>query len=182
MAGAGMMSEQTGGVPAALHRRGCHQEPIMSEALYAILRHPDFPRGKVWSEEYFSPEDVILREGEASRDLYLIVGGTVRVNRQVEVDDTRSMQSGLIELTHGDTFGELNLYGQAERSASVVALSDTEVIRIDGKALSAFMDAHPELGYAVLKHYFLLHAELLRSLNIKVGGLYAAELRRLAAD
>jgi len=154
----------------------------MSEALYAILRHPEFPRGKVWSEEFFNPEDVILREGEASRDLYLIVGGTVRVNRQVEVDDTRSMQSGLIELTHGDTFGELNLYGQAERSASVVALSDTEVIRIDGKALSAFMDAHPALGYAVLKHYFLLHAELLRSLNIKVGGLYAAQLRRVTGD
>ena len=154
----------------------------MSEALYTILKHPSFPRDRVWWEEFFGPDDVILKEGESSRDLYLIVSGTVRVNRQVEVDDSRTMQSGLIELTRGDTFGELNLYGQAERSASVVALSDTEVVRIDGRALSAFMDAHPESGYAVLKHYFLLHAELLRSLNIKVGGLYAAALRRLAAD
>jgi CRP-like cAMP-binding protein len=154
----------------------------MSEALYTILKHPEFLQDKVWWEECFSPDDVILREGETSRDLYLIVSGTVRVNRQVEIDDARVMESGLIELTHGDTFGELNLYGQAERSASVVALSDTEVVRIDGKALSAFMDSHPELGYPVLKHYFLLHAALLRSLNIKVSGLYAAELRHLAED
>ena len=154
----------------------------MSEALHRILKHPQFPRNEVWWEEQFAPDDTILKEGETSRDLYLIVSGTVRVNMQVEVDDARIMQSGLIELTHGDTFGELNLYGQSERTASVVALSSTGVIRIDGKALSAFMDVHPVLGYQVLKHYFLLHAELLRSLNIKVSGLYAAELRNAATD
>ena len=154
----------------------------MSEALYSILKHPEFSRDKVWWEEFFDPDDIILREGETSRDLYLIVSGTVRVNMQVDIDDARTMQSGLIELTHGDTFGELNLYGQSERTASVVALSATEVIRIDGKALSRFMDAHPELGYPVLRHYFLLHAMLLRSLNIKVGGLYAAELRNVEWD
>jgi CRP-like cAMP-binding protein len=154
----------------------------MSEALHRILKHPQFPRGEVWWEQQLAPADTILKEGENSRDLYLIVSGTVRVNMQVEVDDARIMQSGLIELTHGDTFGELNLYGQSERTASVVALSSTRVIRIDGEALSAFMDAYPDLGYLVLKHYFLLHAELLRSLNIKVSGLYAAELRNVAAD
>jgi hypothetical protein len=36
--------------------------------------------------------------------------------------------------------------------------------------------------HPVLKHYFLLHAELLRSLNIKVSGLYAAELRNIEED
>ncbi len=154
----------------------------MSDALHRILKHPQFPLNEVWWEERFAPDDILLKEGETSRDLYLIVSGTVRVNMHVEVDDARILQSGLIELTRGDTFGELNLYGQSERTASVVALSSTEVIRIDGKALSAFMDAHPELGYPVLKHYFLLHAELLRSLNIKVSGLYAAELRNVAAD
>ena len=154
----------------------------MSEALYNILKHPQFPQDRVWWNEFFDPDDLILKEGEPSRDLYLIISGTVRVNMKVEVDDARVMQSGLIELTHGDTFGELNLYGLSERTASVVALSATEVIRIDGKALSTFMDAHPELGYPVLKHYFLLHADLLRSLNIKVSRLYAAELRNVTKD
>jgi CRP-like cAMP-binding protein len=177
-----MIASGSGGVLAGQHQMGRHQEQTMSEALYSILKHPRFPRDKVWWEEFFDPDDLILKEGESSRDLYLIVSGTVRVNMQVEVDDVRTMQSGLVELTGGDTFGELNLYGQSERTASVVALSATEVIRIDGKALSTFMDAHPELGYPVLKHYFLLHAELLRSLNIKVSGLYAAELRSVEED
>jgi CRP/FNR family cyclic AMP-dependent transcriptional regulator len=166
----------------ALFLTSHYQESTMSEALHRILEHPQFPRNEVWWEERYAADDTIMKEGDASRDLYLIVSGTVRVNMQVEVDDARIMQSGLIELTRGDTFGELNLYGQSERTASVVALSATEVIRIDGEALSAFMDTHPELGYPVLKHYFLLHAELLRSLNIKVSGLYAAELRNVRAD
>jgi len=61
----------------------------MSEALYSILKHPQFSRDKVWWEEFFDPDDLILREGEVSRDLYLIVSGMVRVNMQVEVDDAR---------------------------------------------------------------------------------------------
>ncbi|MGB7934549.1 MAG: hypothetical protein WCH04_20450 [Gammaproteobacteria bacterium] len=71
----------------------------MSEALHEILKHPQFPREEVWWEERFAPDDTILKEGESSRDLYLIVSGTVRINMQVEVDHARVMQSGLIELT-----------------------------------------------------------------------------------
>jgi CRP-like cAMP-binding protein len=138
-AGAGMMVERVGGVPAGRHHGSRIQEHTMSESLDSILKHPEFPRGKLWRETFYGPDDMILRQGETRRDLYLIASGTGRVNRQVEVDDARIVPSGLIEPTHGDTFGELNLYGQADRSASVVALSDAEIVRIDGKALSAFM-------------------------------------------
>lgn len=151
----------------------------MSAALHAILQHPDFPQGQAWSEQEYSPQQSILVEGETSRYLYLILSGTVRVNMRVTVEDGREMDSGLTELTHGETFGELNLFQDAHRTASVVALSSVKLVRIDGKALSAFMDAHPELGYPVLKDYFMQHAALLRSVNLKVGSLYAQRLQQL---
>lgn len=154
----------------------------MSGALQEILQHPHFPRNAVWWEEEYAPDDILLKEGEESRDLYYIISGTVRVNIKINVDDDRVMQSGLSELTHGDTFGELNLFGNAERSASVIALSRTDLIRIDGVALSAFMDAHPELGYQVLKDYFIQHAALLRETNYKYGNLYAMRLRAAAEE
>ena len=81
----------------------------MSEALKAILRHKEFPRGKCWDEEDYSPGQTILREGESSSDLYLILTGVVRVNMAVDVTPGKRIESGLMEITRGDTFGELNL-------------------------------------------------------------------------
>jgi CRP-like cAMP-binding protein len=150
----------------------------MAKALHAILQHPRFPQGKFWHEETFEPEAIILQEGDVSQDLYLIVSGVVRVNLEVDIDETHHFQSGLSELTSGETFGELNLYGTYERSATAVALSEARLIRIDGRALSDFMDANPELGYGVLKDFFLEHATELRSANLRVSGLYAEKLKK----
>ena len=41
----------------------------MSEALKLILRHPEFPRGKCWEEDDYSPGQTILQEGETSSDV-----------------------------------------------------------------------------------------------------------------
>jgi CRP-like cAMP-binding protein len=149
----------------------------MAEALQRILQHPQFPQGKCWREESFEPEAVILRAGDASRDLYLIISGVVRVNLEVDVDENHQFQSGISELTSGESFGELNLYGTYERSATAVALSAARLVRIDGRALAEFMDANPELGYGVLKDFFLEHANELRSANLRVSGLYAEKLK-----
>jgi CRP-like cAMP-binding protein len=149
----------------------------MSEALKAILRHKEFPRGKCWDEEDYSPGQTILREGESSSDLYLILTGVVRVNMAVDVTPGKRLESGLMEMTHGDTFGELNLFCVTDRAASVVTMSQTKVIRIDGNRLTAFMDRYPELGYPVLKDFFIKHADMLRTAKERLNSLYADKLR-----
>jgi CRP-like cAMP-binding protein len=149
----------------------------MSEALKAILRHKEFPRGKCWDEEDYLPDQTILREGESSADLYLILNGVVRVNMAVDVAPGQHLESGLMEMTHGDTFGELNLYSVSDRAASVVTMSQTKVIRIDGVRLTAFMDRYPELGYPVLKDFFVKHADMLRMAKERLSSLYADKLR-----
>jgi CRP-like cAMP-binding protein len=149
----------------------------MSEALKTILRHRDFPRGKCWDEQDYLPDQTILREGESSCDLFLILSGVVRANMGVDVSPGQHVESGLMEMTHGDTFGELNLYCVSDRAASVVALSQTKVIRIDGVRLTAFMERYPELGYPVLKDFFVKHADMLRMAKERLSSLYADKLR-----
>jgi len=148
----------------------------VSATLHTILEHPEFTRGKCWEETAFEPGETILHEGDTSRDLYLIISGVVRVNMAVDVGPEQHLESGLMELTHGDTFGELNLFGIAERVASVVAMSNTKLIRIDGAALTEFMDRYPELGYPVLKDYLVKHADMLRIAKERIGSLYAEKL------
>ena len=149
----------------------------MSDALKFILDHPEFPRGKCWEEVEFAPDAIILKEGETSCDVYLITSGVVRINMGVDVSPNQHLESGLMEMTHGDTFGELNLFCKSDRAASVVALSQTNAIRIDGVRLTAFMDRYPELGYPVLKNFFVKHADMLRTAKERLSSLYADKLR-----
>ncbi|MFV1972248.1 MAG: cyclic nucleotide-binding domain-containing protein [Thiohalobacterales bacterium] len=148
----------------------------MSEALQTILDHKEFARGRCWKEVLFEANETILREGDSSRDLYLIIKGVVRVNMAVDVAPGQHLESGLMEMTHGETFGELNLFGLADRIASVVALSTTRLICINGAALTAFMDKYPEFGYPVLKDYLIKHADMLRTAKARISELYADKL------
>ena len=148
----------------------------MSDALHTILEHPEFTHGDCWEETIFEPGETILQEGDTSRDLYLITSGVVRVNMSVDVAPEQHLESGLMELTHGDTFGELNLFGIAERIASVVAMSTVKLIRIDGAALTEFMGSYPELGYPVLKDYLVKHTNMLCTAKERIGSLYAEKL------
>lgn len=154
----------------------------MSAAIQAILAHPEFPQREAWWKEQFDPRYTIIEEGDASRDLFLIERGVVRINKAVEIGPDEEMQSGLVEMSAGDTFGELNLYGTTSRIASVVALSQTELVHIDGNALTHFMDRFPELGYPLLKEFFIKHAALLRQANYRLSGLYADRLRHGSDD
>ena len=150
----------------------------MSAAMQAILEHPDFPQCFAWWREEVGPEQAIIKEGDVTRDLYLIERGVVRVNKDVEVNEGRHMQSGLLELSVGDIFGELNLFGEASRSASVVAMSQGVLIHIDGNELSKFMDQHIELGYALLKEFFIRDAAALDFSNQRYSTIYARQLRQ----
>ena len=151
----------------------------MSDALQAILDHPEFPRGKCWEEVEYAPDQTILEEGGTSDDLYLILSGVVRINMGVDVTPEQHLESGLMEMTHGDTFGELNLFGMGERVATAVALSQTRLIRISGSFLTAFMDRYPELGYPVMKDFFIKHAVMLRTAKERLSELYADRLRHI---
>lgn len=150
----------------------------MTPAFKALLEHPEFPRRSAWWKEDFGPGQLIIQEGEIGRDVFLIESGVVRINKDIEISPDEHMQSGLLELCAGDTFGELNLFGTTSRIASVVALSQSVLIHIDGKQLTDFMEAHPELGYPLLREFFIKHADLLKQANYRISGLYSEKLQQ----
>ena len=70
--------------------------------------------------------DTIIREGDAGSSMYVIQEG--------EVEVIRSCQGYTVQLAvlgEGDIFGELSLFGDAKRSATVRALGDARVITVD---------------------------------------------------
>ncbi|MGN6185019.1 MAG: cyclic nucleotide-binding domain-containing protein [Thermoanaerobaculia bacterium] len=86
----------------------------------------------------FAPGDVILSEGNANRALHIVKNGRVRVSRRVQDRDV-----SLCDLVTGQTFGELSIIEDGVASASLHAVTDTEIFSISMNDLAEFLRLKP---------------------------------------
>jgi len=70
--------------------------------------------------------DVIIRQGENGRHLYVIVRGSVKVCISSEGE-----QRDICTLREGDCFGEMAFFTRLPRTANIVAQEETEVLEIE---------------------------------------------------
>lgn len=87
---------------------------------------------------HFAPGDVILEEGNANRALHIVRSGRIRVTRKVQ-----DREVSLCDLVTGQTFGELSIIEDGVASASLRAVSETEVLSISMNDLAEFLRAKP---------------------------------------
>ena len=104
----------------------------------------------------FAPGDVILEEGNANRALHIVRSGRIRVSRQVGEHDVP-----LCDLVDGQTFGELSIIEDGVASATLKAVTDTEVLSISIGDLSDFLRMKP---VAAAKFWRQIAIELRRRL------------------
>jgi CRP-like cAMP-binding protein len=87
-------------------------------------------------EVSFKAGDVIMLEGEAGEEFYVIVEGTVRI----EVGD-RTIRS----MTTGGYIGEIALVGRRPRSATATCITDVRLLEIRQHEFERLMDTLPEV-------------------------------------
>lgn len=73
----------------------------------------------------------IFRQGDKSGAYYIILEGVC----QVEINGEKKRT-----LTYGDTFGDLGIIYNAPRSASVLAVTDCELVEISRKIFKKVME------------------------------------------
>ena len=71
----------------------------------------------------FKKDDVLLKEGDISNVVYLILSGQVEVRKGMHGQNPRKLAT----LGKGHVIGELSLFGNMPHIATVIALEDTEV-------------------------------------------------------
>ena len=147
-----------------------------------LLNHPDFIENIHWCEQHFEANQNIVQSGETSQDLYFLKKGKARVIGKVTLDDNRSVSPGVCDLQAGEIFGELVLFDQQPRSATVVCISDCEVVVIDGAVLLGFMESHKDIGFDFLKHLMNSMVKRLRNTNQKIFSLFSWGLKAHGID
>ncbi len=85
---------------------------------------------------------MIFREGDNSDTCYVVRTGAARAVR--EHPDGRSIT--LAHFGPGDIFGELAMFDDERRSATVEALEDMEAIAILGSDMRRLLREHPEIS------------------------------------
>jgi len=142
-----------------------------------ILNDPQFPEGTAWNRCHFHQGEVIIREGDKGRSLFYIENGKMRVTGQVKLDEDCTFRPGIWELEAGDVFGEMCLYEEQVRSASVICVKAGDVLELDGQSLSIYLDDHPVQGYLFLKDIFGILIARLNRANHKLEEMFAWGLK-----
>jgi CRP-like cAMP-binding protein len=90
----------------------------------------------------FAPGQVIFREGDESDTCYVVRRGHCRAVRE----NTDGRTIALAHFGPGDIFGELAMFDDERRSATVEALDDVAAIAIAGSDMRRLMRAHADIA------------------------------------
>jgi CRP-like cAMP-binding protein len=94
----------------------------------------------------FQGGEAVFHEGDESDTCYVVRSGHVRAVR--EHTDGRTLT--LATLGPGDIFGELAIFDQERRSATVEALDDIEVVAILAADMRRMLGRHPDIAVKLL--------------------------------
>ena len=108
-------------------------------------------------------EAVIVSREEPGTALFLLVAGKVKV----VLYGPSGREVILSMLKDGDFFGEMSLLDGQPRSASVVAIADSEVLILDRGDFVRFVENRPSVGLSMLAEM----SRRLREADAKIGSL-----------
>lgn len=117
----------------------------------------------VGSKKTYTKDSVILVEEEVGTALFVIIEGKVKVSRSS--NDGREVILSI--LSDSDFFGEMSILDGMNRSATVVALEDTELFIIQRKEFLDLLNKHPEITIALLSEL----TQRLRNADMKIKAL-----------
>jgi CRP/FNR family transcriptional regulator len=111
--------------------------------VFETLAAPDLARvAEVAVPRRFATGQVIFREGDQSDTCYVVRAGHARAIR--EHPDGRTI--ALAHFGPGDIFGELAMFDDERRSATVETLDDVEAVAILGSDMRRLLREHPDLA------------------------------------
>lgn len=134
------------------------KEFLKSNVLFASLEDAELDLiVNIAKEKTSVTNEIVFEEGVPGDTLYLITEGSVRITQRVT-----KKREALSFLKKGDFFGEMALFGDEPRSATVIAIENTKFLTIEKSDFILFLDSHPEIGVKILKSMVKIMSDRLR--------------------
>jgi small-conductance mechanosensitive channel/CRP-like cAMP-binding protein len=92
----------------------------------------------------FAPGETLIRAGDEGSSMFVVHNGRV----EVQVSENGRPRT-VATLTEGNFFGEMALFTGEPRTASVVAVEETEVLEIGHAAMKHIFETNPDLAESI---------------------------------
>jgi len=94
----------------------------------------------------FTNRGVICRRGDIGSQIYVIAKGRVTIH----TDSEEGKELGFGFMSAGDVFGEIAMFDGGERTATVKAIEDTEILVIERRDFIPFIEREPKVAVQLL--------------------------------
>lgn len=118
------------------------QVPIFSDLNPKELNEVE----KIVHRRKYKKSEPVIRQGDPGLGMYIIVKGRVEIMEE----DEKAGRRILAKLTDGAFFGDLALLDESPRSASAIALEDSDIIGLFRPDFLDLLYRKPKLGIKVL--------------------------------
>lgn len=125
--------------------------------ILSIARRVQYPKGKI-----------ILKEGDTGESMFIIEEGMVEISKTLVMklgrEDYQDRDKILTKLSAEDhaIFGEVALFEQNKRTATVTALTDCRLLEISKPEFLRLADESPRMGYKITRNIAQLLCSRLR--------------------
>jgi len=128
----------------------------------------------------FKSGETIMREGEEADTMYLFLEGVVDVTKNLTLKIAGRgfghAEKSMTRLKAGTApvFGEMSMFGDEPRSATVTAASDCVLFELSREAFGRICDENPRLGLALIRRIASMLSSRVRKGNDDVLKLSTA--------
>ncbi len=101
------------------------------------------------STRKLAKDEVLMRKGETGDSLFLIHDGWVKI----VTEDSKGDELIINKCGPGETIGEMALLDGIPRSATVIALSDSEVLELKKDVFEEILEQRSDVSLAIIRSY-----------------------------
>jgi CRP/FNR family cyclic AMP-dependent transcriptional regulator len=105
----------------------------------------------------YAPGETIFEEGKSGDVMYVIVAGEVEIRKRT----SRTATKTLAVFHSGDIFGEMALIEKKPRSATAIAIQQSQLLAVNDRLLDAMIENNPDFAKKLIR----MLAERLRKSN-----------------
>ena len=147
-----------------------HLNTLRKEMMFDMLDNEDIEKISPFFEVIVYPANkVIFKEGDLGDFIGFVLSGKLEVKKQTEF---KGNQLIIALLSKGAMVGELSMFDQHKRSATVEAVEETTLMILRNEAMESLIKQHPDTGIKILKALIRILALRLRKATERLTTIF----------